>query len=287
MNDVADVQAWATALGTRSNGRGGTLGGGAVRHHLNVLSNVYKRAQSEGVVPPGYNPCKAMMEKPSGKREEAKWLQVHEAALLLESARTYTAKRADAAMPFIYPLIATYLLTGGRETEVLRLEVDDVSFDRKTVTFRPNDWRRLKTKGSRRVVPLWPQLEQILRLYIKASGRVGGLLFPSVRLDEPGMVTHFRKPLDAVAERAGWKAGEIRSKMLRHTYCSARLQTTDSGAPVAVYTVSKEMGHASTRLVEEVYGHLGEIRHRSEVVEYRVKQHKAKLGANRPLNYAV
>jgi hypothetical protein len=35
-----------------------------------------------------------------------------------------------------------------------------------------------------------------------------------------------------------------------------------------------------TRVVKRglARGHLGEIRHRSEVVEYRVKQHKAKLG---------
>jgi hypothetical protein len=30
-----------------------------------------------------------------------------------------------------------------RRAEVLGLEVDDVSFDRKTVTFRENAWRRL------------------------------------------------------------------------------------------------------------------------------------------------
>jgi hypothetical protein len=30
-----------------------------------------------------------MLEKPTAKREEARWLEVHEAALLLESARTY------------------------------------------------------------------------------------------------------------------------------------------------------------------------------------------------------
>jgi hypothetical protein len=30
--------------------------------------------------------------------------------------------------------------------------------------------------------------------------------------------------------------------------------------------------------VEKVYGHLGTIRHRSEVVEYRVAQHEQALG---------
>jgi hypothetical protein len=53
------------------------------------------------------------MDKPSGRRDEARWLEVHEAALLLEAARTYKPARPDIAMSFIYPLLATYLLTGG------------------------------------------------------------------------------------------------------------------------------------------------------------------------------
>ena len=61
--------------------------------------------------------------------------------------------------------------------------------------------------------------------------------------------------------------------MLRHTYCSTRLQTLDRGAPVSPFTVGKELGHGGRALVDRVYGHLGEIRHRSEVVEYRVSQH--------------
>jgi integrase len=287
---VEDVQAWVNHLATlpskrrviEADGtvRTGTLGGGAIRHHLNVLSNVYKRAQSERCVPPGYNPCSALMDKPAGKREEARWLEVHEAALLLEAARTYKAKRADAALPFIFPLLATYLLTGGRETEVLGLEVEDVSFDRRTITFRPNRWRRLKTRTSHRTVPMWPQLETVLREYLSSANApaAGGLLFPSPRLGGAGMVTDFRKALDAVAERAGWKAGAVRSKMFRHTYCSARLQTLDQGAPVSPYTVGRELGHGGVALVNRVYAHLGEVRHRSEMVEYRVKQHEVKLG---------
>jgi hypothetical protein len=30
-------------------------------------------------------------------------------------------------------------------------------------------------------------------------------------------------------------------------------------------------------MVRKVYGHLGQVRHRAEVVEYRVEQHRAKL----------
>lgn len=80
-----------------------------------------------------------------------------------------------------------------------------------------------------------------------------------------------------MAERAGFKSGDVSSKAFRHTYCAARLQTLDSGAPVSIYTVGREMGHGGEALVKRVYGHLGEVRHRSAAVEYRVDQHKAKL----------
>ncbi len=269
---VDDVTRWAgRLLQSRPAGRRSrVMSGGTVRHHLNALSNLFRRAQAEGYVPPGYNPVAAMLEKPTARRQEARWLEVHDAALLLEAARTH--KRA-------YPLLAAFLLTGGRESEVLGLETGDVSFDRKTVTFRPNDWRRLKTASSFRTVPLWPQLEKILRPYVFAADRPPSrLLFPSYRTGHEAMITDFRKVLDAVAVRAGWKIGEIRSKMFRHSYCAARLQTLDQGAPVSPYTVARELGHGGDSMVKRVYGHLGHVRHRAKVVEYRVSQHKKVLG---------
>jgi len=68
-------------------------------------------------------------------------------------------------------------------------------------------------------------------------------------------------------------------KTCRHTYCCARLATLDRGAPVSQDTVARELGHSSTDLVQEVYGHLGTVRHRSEEVEYRVEQHQGIWGS--------
>lgn len=53
----------------------------------------------------------------------------------------------------------------------------------------------------------------------------------------------------------------------------ARLQTLDRGAPVSLFTVGRELGHGGDSLVRRVYGHLGDVRHRAEMVEYRVEQH--------------
>ncbi len=278
---VADVRRWANRLLATPNGRKGTMSASSVRHHLSCFSNLYKRARAERVVPSGYDPVGDFDEKPSPRRGEAKWLELPDAALLLEAARTYRptpGKGGWRPVPFAYEMIATFLLTGGRESEVLGLEMDDVSLDRGVVTFRPNKWRRLKTAASHRSVPLWPQLREALERYL-AEHPPSRLLFPSYRTGEEAMLTDFRKLLDAVATRAGWKPGEIRSKVFRHTYCAARLQTVDQGAPVSTYTVACEMGHGGEAMVRRVYGHLGQVRHRSEAVEYRVEQHVAKLGA--------
>jgi integrase len=290
-----DVQRWAAHLSRQPIRRGKkglkrkdkpkptasgkTLSPGTVRAYLNALSNLYRRAQSEACVPAGYNPVSAMMEKPIGRREEAQWLEVADAALLLESARTYTPEREDVAIPHLYPILATFLLTGGRRAEVLGLAVEDVSFDRKTITFRPHPWRRLKTSTSWRVVPLWPQLEEILRAYVFGSeGPPGKLLFPATRTKKEQPITDIRKALDAVAVRAGGKAGEITSKALRHSYCAARLQTLEGGAPVSPWTVAKEMGHGGRELVDRIYGHVSRTPHRSEAVEYRAEQHLHRKG---------
>lgn len=278
---VADVRRWANRLLATPNGRKGTMSASSVRHHLSCLSNLYKRARAERVVPSGYDPVGDFDEKPSPRRGEAKWLEIHDAALLLEAARTYRpapTKGGWRPVPFGYELIATFLLTGGRESEVLGLEVDDISLDRGVVTFRPNTWRRLKTATSHRSVPLWPQLREVLERYL-AEHPPSKLLFPSYRTGEEAMLTDFRKLLDAIAIRAGWKEGETRSKVFRHTYCAARLQTLDAGAPVSAYTVAREMGHGGEAMVRKVYGHLGQVRHRADAVEYRIEQHVAKLEA--------
>ena len=87
---VEDVQRYAEYLAALPNGRGGSLGPGTQRHYLNALSNLFRRAQAEGVTR-GVNPVAALMDKPSARPAEAGWLEVWEGALLLESARTYPA----------------------------------------------------------------------------------------------------------------------------------------------------------------------------------------------------
>src|SRR5712692_5703044 len=226
---VTDVKAYAAWLRMLPNGRKGTMGQGAVRHHINSLSNLFA-ALVEAEVLEG-NPVAAWSGKPRDERRGARGLEGEAMARLLVAAQGAPRRRS---VPFRYPLLATLALTGGRVSEVLGLEVDDVNRARGTVTFRPNTWRRLKTRTSHRVVPLWPQLREILDEYL-VTAPPGRLLFPVYRGGVETMVTDFRRQLDAVAARAGWKAGEIRGRMFRHSYCAARLQTLDHGARLDVH----------------------------------------------------
>lgn len=93
------------------------------------------------------------------------------------------------------------------------------------------------------------------------------------------MVTDLRRALDAIGERAGFLGGHVRLHLLRHTYTAARIQTLDRGAPVALYTVARELGHRSTNMIEDRYGHLHDraFLGGAAVVEYRVEAHAEAL----------
>lgn len=295
--EASEVRAWADRLAN-----GGKRNPGTVRHYLMALQGLYRRAIEGNYVAPGYNPVAAMVEKPSITRTtEARFYDVAEAALILEAARALTERDTGdvgeggnraGATPGLYEIVATLLLTGGRWSEVRGLDVEDVSFDRKLVRFRPNAHRGLKTSTSRRVVPLWPQLEEILRAWVFGgdSPRTSGLLFPGLT---GGMVGDIRKSLDAVGALIGMQEKELRTRAMRHTYCSARLQTVerivrpgrDPSDPdawdyveVTRDRVAREMGHGGTTLVARVYGHAPRNPYRSDVVEYRTSNHREELG---------
>lgn len=290
----ADVREWVDKLAATPSHKGGTLAPVTQRNYLFALSGLYGRAAEQGYVPHGYNPVGMLQEKPPATTpSEAKFFEVPEAALILEAARVVEKRDRINATPGLSAIVATFLLTGGRKSEVLGLDVEDVSFDRGKVYFRPNDHRGLKTKTSHRIVPLWPQLRDILQewMYGGDTPQTSGLLFPG-RTGEP--IGDLRKSLDAIGKLCGMEEGEVRTKAFRHTYCAARLQTvqrivrpgadpsTDNDpyewVPVTKYTVQREMGHGGSALVDRVYGHVGESLHRSEVVEYRTQQHREALG---------
>jgi hypothetical protein len=85
-------------------------------------------------------------------------------------------------------------------------------------------------------------------------------------------------PEGGLTARAVGEATFAESKAFRHTDCAARLRTLERGAPVSPWTAAREMGHGGRELVDRVYGHLGTIGDRTEVVEYRVEGYTELIG---------
>ena len=243
-----------------------TIAEQTILHELHALSGLYRRAVAEGkAVSNPIAVLKDLGEKPIVERAEAVYLEIDEGARLISAAKALDSQPHSRAIPYLYPVLTTFLLTGGRWAEVLGLLLDDIDLDRGFISFRPNLWRQLKRKRHQRSVPLWPQLRETLTDYVESHDRQDGdLLFPSPR---GGLIKDLRGSMRAAVAAAKIEK-HVTFNTLRHTYTAARLQTTDGGAPVSAYTVMRELGHSTISLIEKTYGHLLDVRHRSPVVEY-------------------
>jgi len=254
------------------------------RHYLNAVSLIFTRADEAELVPPNFNPVRSLKNKPQPSHGGAAFLEVEEAALLLDTAELL-AQRHGGDFLLCHAALAAGLLTGGRRSEVMGLLVSDVNFEAETVSFEPRADRGLKNRGSSRTLPLWPQLAEVLRPFLnrREAEVISGSVLPSkflfASLDGRTFVQDIGKTFSRVVSVAGLEGkfdGEA-WRVLRRTYATARLQTTDGDKPVAEYLVERELGHGSGEMLRRVYGKVGRNRHRAEVVEYRVEQHAAKL----------
>ncbi|MES2522649.1 MAG: tyrosine-type recombinase/integrase [Gemmatimonadota bacterium] len=247
---------------------------------ITAMGIIYDDAADEGIVPEGYNPWRAL------KRRERPSLPTQSRTEFLEIDEAHELLQACIGLPLteipLHAMLATYLYTGGRKAEVLGLEWKDIDFVAKTVRIAANTWRSIKDVDER-TVPLAPQLETILRAFQAETGAQQGLVFPGTSTSgATQMITSYHKALVkahriAVARLRGrgWDIAAnqlaekpVNMRVMRVTYCSARLQTTDGGAPIAQWTVEREMGHSSAKMIRTVYGRIGERRRRSAHVEY-------------------
>lgn len=240
------------------------LSGSTQRHYLHALSALYRYAQELGEVRVGYNPVAGLYRKPRATKTRQRVEEFFE----IDEAARFLAKAIELGeRPQI---IATFLLTGARRSEAFGLLVSDIDLDNALVRIQPNRYRRLKRAWSERAVPLWPQLREILTPYVASRARdPDALLFPGLRRR---MLTDLRKPLGEISKAL--KIPTPRLTKFRHTYATARLQTTDNGKQISLWTVAKELGHKTVARVEDTYGHPNYFRPRGEAVEFRVKARK-------------
>ena len=160
-----------------------------------------------------------------------RYLQVAEAQRLL-----------NACDPDFRPLVRAALETGCRYGELTRLEVQDFNPDAGTLAIRKSK------SGKPRHVVLTPEGSAFFREH--CVGRGGHELLFQRPDGRTWNKSEQKRPMEEACERAKI-APRISFHGLRHTWAS---HATMNGVPLMV--VSRNLGHADTRMVEKHYGHL-------------------------------
>lgn len=201
------------------------LGEGAaretIRKEMCVLRRALDLAHRRGV--PGPMPADVLPRFRTRYVPRKRWLtpsQVSELAAQLEPHRQ------------LWLMVAVY--SGGRLSELERMEWEDLSFGTRQVHLRGR-----KTGQSDRFVPLHPRLIEALLPLRRVRGR---LLqdWPNVRRD-----------LKAACKRAGVPV--VTPNDLRRTFASWLVQAGESS-----HVVAQLLGHSSSQMVEKVYGRLAQ-----------------------------
>jgi integrase len=225
--------------------RKGGYSGATVVAILTPLSRLFGHAVRRGLIE--VNPVSKLdrSERPRISRQERPVLNPEEIGRLLE-----------AAAPRFRTLLATAILSGLRQGELLGLHWRDVDFDNQLIHVRTQLNRKRrdvppKTERAVRDVILMPALAQALRQHRTESAfnRPDDYVF-TTRTGTPHHAPHIgMRVLKPALERAGIQS--VRWHDLRHTFASLLIA---GGANITF--VSRQLGHTSSQITLGVYAHL-------------------------------
>lgn len=216
-----------------------------------LISAAMNTAEMLGYIP--RNPCRGVQLPPIEKAEdEAMFLTHAEFSLIMEGM----GERYKALTNFL-------VMTGARFGEATALTVADVDLLSKPPTARINKaWKRdgqsqfyigaTKTGAGKRTIGLNPALLELL-IPLVASRPGKELVFTTPkgqRIIHKLYWHHYWLPAVRTAQVNGLQKSP-RIHDLRHTHASWLIQ---DGVPL--FTISRRLGHTSTRTTEQVYGHL-------------------------------
>jgi integrase len=219
--------------------------GWTVQSILKPLSRVFAHAQRGGLI--AVNPISQLerRERPRVGRSDQRILNRDEIGRLLE-----------AAAPRYRPLLATAILSGLRQGELLGLHWRDIDLTDQVIHVRSAlDRQRRdkppKTERAVRDVVLMPGLARVLEtLRTQSMFKVAG---DYVFTTQVGTPLHWanvsKRGLKPALKRAGIQP--IRWHDLRHTFASVLI----AGGANVVF-VSRQLGHSSTDITLRVYAHL-------------------------------
>jgi integrase len=209
------------------------------------MSRLFGHAARRGLIE--VNPITKLdrTERPRTRRRERPVLNRDEIGRLLQ-----------AAAPAHRTLLATAILSGLRQGELLALHWEDIDFDRQVIHVRSaldRDRREAspKTSNALREVVLMPALAQVL-LRQRQESRFREL-DDYVFTTQVGTPLHWANISARALKPALKKAGiqSLRWHDLRHTFASLLIA---GGANITF--VSRQLGHSSSQITLSVYAHL-------------------------------
>lgn len=217
----------------------------SIRSILTPLSRLFSHAVRRDVIPVSPISKLDRTERPNVWKREQRILNSEEIGRLL-----------DAAPPRYRTLVATAILTGLRQSELLALRWRDVDFDAEIIRVRSaldrhGDDVPPKTEHAVRDVILIPTLAAALGEHREASPFKSSEDY--VFASRVGTPLHWRnvsrRALKPALAEAGIEA--LRWHDLRHTFASLLI----GGGANVVFT-SRQLGHGSSDITLRVYSHL-------------------------------
>ncbi|MBO1322486.1 tyrosine-type recombinase/integrase [Acanthopleuribacter pedis] len=202
------------------------------RNYLQTLSLFCDWLVAEEFI--SVNPVKTI-QKPRLQKSVRSFLSVEQAEDLLECARVFPGKSKFERLR-AYAILATFLFTGIRKSELLNLKIEHILFDREDILIQ-------KGKGQKdRLLPMIPRLVDILTLYFKVREQEGyttSFFFPALRTNSRLGSKSLQRMVNILKEQSGIN---FYPHLLRHTFAT---QLLSQG--VTLPDVSFFLGHANVQ----------------------------------------
>lgn len=240
----ADLQRYMNGL----DGMGKTT----IGYHGSILKNIFEHAYANGII--DRNPAVGL-KKPSAEKESKR---------SLTDAETAAALKVGNEHPEGLLLLVLYY-TGLRRGEALGLKWSDVDFREKTISVRRDvdfataSLGELKTKNSRRKVPIPSDLEASLRsfrslpeMFVFPASRGGEFLSQSTFIHRWDRLMQAMAAADPSIETVDGKS-ILTPHYFRHNYASVLYN-----AGVDILAAQRFLGHADIKTTLSIYSHLSD-----------------------------
>lgn len=240
-----DIKAWQSKLTHEEKYFGKPLSQYTIQKYLNLFASILKEARDNDFI--NRSPFEKVPREKVKPQKSVTPLDMIQVNSLVENLTD--SLKLMVWIPFY---------TGLRPSEVLGLTLNDIDFNAKVINVRRQLSRftdrvfedNLKTKNSKRIIPLAPMLETFVKQHVEKFGlgpedllfknRTGGVL----RYKDAARSFRIAARDVGLSEREGLH-------VLRHTFASILIQQN-----VNMKVIQALLGHANISETMDTYGHL-------------------------------